>query len=215
DKKYIAFQKNGASTADSDVFLYNAATKELQNITAHTGDVGNGAQTFDVNSKYLYYLTDAGSEFKYVARYDLATGKSDVVEKTAWDVSYTYFSENDKYRVTAINEDARTKIKIYETATGKLVSLPQLPNADITGVNISPSEKLMAFYLNGDRSPSNLYVYDFVTKKATKLSDSLNPEIKPMELVDSQEIRYKSFDGVDVPSILYKRKPAMANNKDP
>ena len=215
DKKYIAFQKNGASTADSDILLYNTATKEMKNITAHTGDVGNGAETFDVNSKYLYYLTDAGSEFKYVARYDLATGKSDVVEKTPWDVTYTYFSQNGKYRVTAINEDARTKIKIYDTATGKLVSLPQLPNADITGVNISPSEKLMAFYLNGDRSPSNLYVYDFVAKKATKLTDSLNPEINPVDLVDSQVIRYKSFDGVEVPSILYKPKGASATSKVP
>jgi dipeptidyl aminopeptidase/acylaminoacyl peptidase len=215
DKKYVAFQKNGASTADSDIFLYNTATKEMKNITAHTGDVGNGAETFDVNSKYLYYLTDAGSEFKYVARYDLATGKSEVVEKTPWDVSYTYFSNNGKYRVTAINEDARTKIKIYDTATGKLVSLPQLPNADITGVNISPSEKLMTFYLNGDRSPSNLYVYDFVTKKATKLTDSLNPEINQADLVDSQVIRYKSFDGVEVPSILYKPKGASATSKVP
>ncbi len=215
DKKYIAFQKSGGSPADSDVFLYNTATKEMKNITAHTGDVANAAETFDITSKYLYYLTDAGSEFRYVARYDVATGKSETVEKSPWDVSYTYFSQNGKYRVTAINEDARTKIKIYETATGKLVSLPQLPNADITGVNISRSEKLMAFYLNGDRSPSNLYVYDFGTKKATKLTDTLNPEIDSADLVDSQVIRYKSFDGVDVPSILYKPKQASATNKVP
>jgi dipeptidyl aminopeptidase/acylaminoacyl peptidase len=215
DKKYIAFQKNGGSAADSDVWLYNIATKEMKNITEHTGDVANGAETFDVNSKYLYYLTDAGSEFRYVARYDVATGKSEVVEKSPWDVSYTYFSHTGKYRVTAANEDARTKIKIYETATGKLVNLPQLPNADITGVRISPSEKLMAFYLNGDRSPSNLYVYDFVTKKATKLTDSLNPEINSADLVESQVIRYKSFDGVDVPSILYKPKNASAASKVP
>ena len=215
DKKYIAFQKSGGSQADSNILLYNVVTKEIKNITEHTGDVANTAETFDVNSKYLYYLTDAGSEFKYVARYDLATGKSEVVEKAPWDVSYTYFSRNGKYRVTAINEDARTKIKIYETATGKLVPLPQLPNADITGVNISPSEKRMAFYLNGDRSPANLYVYDFVTKKATKLTDSLNPEINPADLVDSQVIRYKSFDGVEIPSILYKPKNASATNKAP
>jgi len=215
DEKYIAFQKNGGSAADSDVYLYNTATKEMKNITEHTGDMANGAETFDVNSKYLYYLTDSGSEFRYVARYDLATGKSEVVEKAPWDIAYTYFSRNGKYRVTAVNEDARTKIKIYDTATGKLVSLPQLPNADITGVNISPSEKLMAFYLNGDRSPSNLYVYDFVTKKATKLTDSLNPEINTADLVDSQVIRYKSFDGVDIPSILYKPKNASATNKAP
>src|SRR5829696_2552228 len=215
DKKYIAFAKSGGSPADSDIFIYNAATKEIKNITAHTGDVANSPEVFDVDSKNLYYLTDTGSEFKYVARYDLATGKTEVVEKAPWDISYSYFSNNGKYRVTAINEDARTRIKIYETATEKLVTLPQLPNADITGVNISRSEKLMAFYLNGDRSPSNLYVYDFTTKKATRLTDSLNPEINPADLADSQVIRYKSFDGVEIPSILYKPKHASAQNKVP
>lgn len=215
DKKFVAFEKSGGSPADSDVYLYDTATKELKNITAHSGDVANSAQTFDVQSKYLYYLSDAGGEFRYVARYDLANGKTEVVEKAPWDVFYTYFSHSGKYRVTAVNEDARTKIKIYDTASGKPVALPQLPNADITGVNISRSEKLMAFYLNGDRSPSNLYVYDFATKKATKLTDSLNPEINPADLVDSQVIRYKSFDGLEIPSILYKPKHASPQSKVP
>ena len=215
DEKYIAFEKTGGSPADSDIYLYNVATKEMKNITSHTGDVANSAQAFDIASKYLYYLTDSGSEFKYIARYNLANGKSEVVEKTPWDVAYTYFSHGGKYRVTAVNEDARTKIKIYDVATGKPVALPQLPNGDITGVRISDSEKLMAFYLSGDRSPSNLYVYDFATKKATKLTDSLNPEINPTDLVDSQVIRYKSFDGVEIPSILYKPKNASAQNKVP
>ena len=215
DKKFIAFEKSGGSQADSDVYLYNTATKELKNLTSHTGDVANSPQNFDPESKHLYFLTDSGSEFRYVARYSLATGKTEVMEKAPWDVFYTYFSRNGKYRVMAVNEDARTKIKIYEQATGKLVDLPKLPNADITGVNISPSEKLMAFYLNGDRSPSNLYVYDFATKKATKLTNSLNPEINPDDLVDSQVIRYKSFDGVEIPSILYKPKQASAQNKVP
>ncbi|HEY2961240.1 MAG TPA: S9 family peptidase [Pyrinomonadaceae bacterium] len=215
DKKFIAFDKSGGSQADSDVYLYDTATKELKNITTHTADVANNAQTFDVDSKNLYYLTDSGSEFRYVARYNLATGKTEVVEKAPWDVSYTYFSRNGKYRVIAVNEDARTKIKIYDQASGKLIDLPKLPNADITGVNISPSEKLMGFYLNGDRSPGNLYVYNFATRKATKLTDSLNPEINADDLVDSQMIRYKSFDGVEIPSILYKPKQASAQSKAP
>jgi dipeptidyl aminopeptidase/acylaminoacyl peptidase len=215
DKKFIAFQKSGGSQADSDVYLYNIATKEMKNLTPHTGDVTNSPQTFDVDSKYLYYLTDAGSEYAYVARYDLNTGKSETVEKAPWDISYTYFSRNGKYRVTAINEDARTRIKIYDQATGKTVPLPQLPNGVITGVNISPSEKLMAFYLNGDRSPSNLYVYNFATKKAAKLTESLNPEVNADDLVESEVIRYKSFDGLEIPSILYKPKNASAQQKAP
>ena len=215
DKKYVAFQKSGGSPADSDVYLYNTETKELKNLTQHSGDVSNTPQAFSADSKYLDYTTDQGSEFQYIARYHLATGKSTTVEKAPWDVSYTYYSRNGKYRVVAINQDARTKIKIYNAATGKLVPLPKLPNGDITGVNISPSERLMAFYLNGDRSPSDLHVYDFATRKVTKLSNSLNPEISAGDLVDSQVIRYKSFDGMEIPSILYKPHQASADNKAP
>ena len=62
----------------------------------------------------------------------------------------------------------------------------------------------MAFYLNGDRSPANLYDYDFATRKVTKLTNRLNPEINPVDLVDAEIIRYSSFDGMKIPAILFK-----------
>ncbi len=110
------------------------SSKELKKITPHTGEVSFNAQTFDPQSKYLYFTTDEGGEFQYVKRYDLATGKSEVVEKEPWDIYGTYFSWNGKYRVTVVNQDARTVIKICDAATGKLVPLPKLPDGDITGV---------------------------------------------------------------------------------
>jgi dipeptidyl aminopeptidase/acylaminoacyl peptidase len=214
DKKYIAFAKPN-TTIDTDIYVYNVETKELKNISQHQGDINQSPQTFDPNSRYLYYLTDEGSEFQYDARYELATGKKETVEKAPWDISNTYFSENGKYRVVGVNEDARTKIKIYDNQTGKEVRLPSLPSGDITAINISDSERLMTFYFNGSRSPNDLYVYDFKTRKATKLTDSLNPEINPADLVESEVIRYKSFDGMEIPSILYKPQGASAQAKAP
>ncbi|HEX8500722.1 MAG TPA: S9 family peptidase [Pyrinomonadaceae bacterium] len=215
DKRYIAFQKSGGTTNDSDAYLYDTQTRQLKNVTEHKGEVANSPAAFDPAAKYLYLLTDAGAEFRYVSRYELATGKTETVEKAPWDVVYTYFSENGRYRVTAVNQDARTVIRVDDTKTGKPVPLPKLPNGDITGVNISPSEKLMAFYLNGDRSPSNLYVYDFAAGKATKLTESLNPEINPEDLVASEVVRFKSFDGMEVPSILYRPHGADAAHRAP
>ena len=214
DEKYIAFAKP-TTTTDSDIYLYEIATKQTKNITSHTGEVGNSPSSFDPQSRYLYYLTDNGSEFSYVARYNLATGKSEPVEKAKWDINYTYFSRNGKYRVVGINEDARTKVIVYDNATGKPVALPKMPDGDITGINISDSEKLMAFYVNGDRSPANLHIYDFSTKQVRRLTDSLNPEINPADLVDAQVIRYKSFDGMLIPALLYKPHQASATNKAP
>ncbi|HKR59515.1 MAG TPA: S9 family peptidase [Pyrinomonadaceae bacterium] len=210
DKRYLVFNKSGDSTTDSDIYLYDTQSKEMKNITPHKGEISFGAQSFDPQAKFLYYTTDEGGEFQYLKRYELATGKSTEVEREPWDIVSTYFSHNGKYRVTVVNQDARTVIKIYNTATGKQVVLPKLPDGDITGVNISPSENRMAFYLNGDRSPANLYVYDFSTRKATKLTNSLNPAISATDLVDAENIRYKSFDGMEVPAILYK--PQNASN---
>ena len=215
DKRYIALNKSGDSSVDSDIFLYDTSSKELKKITPHEGEVSFGAQSFDPKSRFLYFTTDEGGEFQYVKRYDVATGKSEVIEKEPWDIQATYFSKNGKYRVTVINQDARTVIRMYDTASGKQIALPQLPAGDITGVNISPSEGRMAFYLNGDRSPANLYVYDFASRKATKLTDSLNPAISADDLVEAENIRYKSFDGMEIPAILYKPQQADATSKVP
>lgn len=215
DKRYLAFNKSGDSTTDADIYLFDITTKEMRNITPHQGEIAFNAQSFDPQSRFLYYTTDEGGEFQYLKRYELATGKSADVEREPWDIWTTYFSRNGKYRVTVVNRDARTVIKIYDTATGKQVTLPKLPDGDITGVTISPSEKRMAFYLNGDRSPANLYVYDFATRKATKLTNSLNPAISATDLVEAENIRYKSFDGMEVPAILYKPLQASDTAKVP
>lgn len=215
DKRFIAFGKPGKTTADGDVYLYDTGTKEMKSMTPHEGEVKNNPETFDVSGKYLYFLSDEGAEFAYVARYELATGNREVVEKTPWDVSSFGFSRNGKYRILATNEDARTRIKIVEEASGQPVELPTLPDGDITGLNISDSEKLMAFYHNGSRSPANLFVYDFASKKVTKLTQSLNPEITPADLVETKVIRYKSFDGLEIPAILYQPHGADGENKVP
>lgn len=215
DKRYIAFAKPGVTTADSDVYLYNTETREMKNLTAHKGEVDNQPQVFDPASKYLYLLSDDDAEFRYLARFALASGQREVVEKAPWDFSYIYFSRNGEYRVVATNEDARTKVKITEEATGEVIDLPPLPEGDITGVNISPSETRMAFYHEASRAPANLYLYDFAAKKMSRLTSSLNPEINSNDLVDGQVVRYRSFDGLEVPAILYQPRGASAQNKMP
>ncbi|WP_224248396.1 S9 family peptidase [Hyalangium gracile] len=214
DEKWIALDKP-RTTADSNIYLYDVAKKELKHITPHQGTAMYSAAEFDPASTALYYLTDDGSEFKRVARYTLATGKSEDVERADWDIMYTYFSRTGAYRVSGINEDGRTVIRLHDMKAGKQVALPQLPEGDITSVAIARSEKRMAFYHNGDRSPSNLYVYDFGTGKATRLTNTLSPHLDAEDLVEAQVVRFKSFDGMEIPNILFKPHQATAENKAP
>ncbi|MDY7227248.1 S9 family peptidase [Hyalangium rubrum] len=214
DEKWIALDKQ-RTTADSDIYLYDVAKKETQHITAHKGVATYTAASFDPASSALYFLTNDGSEFTRVASYTLADGKVADVEKADWDIMYTYFSQNGAYRVTAINEDGRTTIRLHDVKVGKQVALPQLPAGDITAVNIARSEKRMAFYHNGDRSPNNIYVYEFATGKATRLTNALSPEVDAEDLVEAQVVRFKSFDGMEIPNILFKPHQATAETKAP
>jgi hypothetical protein len=152
DAKWIALEKPNAR-ADSDIYLYEIATKEMKHLSPHQGTARYDVASFDRANRFLYYLTNDGDEFARVRRYELTTGQHEDVERAPWDIVFTYFSHNGKYRVTGINEDARTVIKVYEHATGKPVPLPKLPEGEISSVNISRSEHLMSFYLNSDRSP--------------------------------------------------------------
>jgi dipeptidyl aminopeptidase/acylaminoacyl peptidase len=212
DKKFMAFGKPGSSTADSDVYLYNTEMKEMKNITPHTGDVSNSPETFDPESKHLYFLSDEGSEFKYVARYDLASGQRDVAEKAKWDITSISFSRTGKYRVVTTNEDARTVTKVMEPATNRSNVLVA---GEVNDVRISDSENLMACYQGGSKSPPDLFVRDLALNKFVRLSKSLNPEISSADLVDGRVVRYKSFDGMEVPAILYQPYGATAQNKVP
>ncbi|EAU63396.1 S9 family peptidase [Stigmatella aurantiaca] len=214
DEKWIALGK-AQTTADSDIYLYDVAKKEHKHITAHEGIANHSVSEFDPDSTALYFLTDEGSEFSRVVRYVLATGKQEEVERANWDILYTSFSKKGTYRVTAINEDGHTVIRLHNMKAGKQVVLPQIPEGGITSVSFAPSEKRMAFYHVGDRSPSNLYVYEFATGKATRLTHALNPEIDPEDLVDTQVVRFKSFDGLEIPNILFKPHQATPENKSP
>ena len=89
----------------------------------------------------LYYLTNDGGEFTRVRRYDLATGKHEDVESADWDIPFTRFSHNGKYRVTAINEDGRTVHPgPRHRRPGELVPMPKLPEGDVTSVVFSRDE---------------------------------------------------------------------------
>ena len=73
----------------------------------------------------------------------------------------------------------------------------------------------MIFTVSSDRSSDNLYWYNVESKQLKQLTNTLNPEINSDHLVDAQVVRFKSFDGVEVPAIYYKPKQAGKDNKVP
>lgn len=215
DDRYIALSES-ITTNNSNMYLLDTQTGKTQLLSQHEGDVQYNPQYFSMDGKKLYYTTDEGSEFAYLASYDIATGEKNKVEEAPWDIMFANISRNGKYRYVAINNDARTEIKIYdESDGGKLISMAGLPAGDITGVNISDSEKLMSFYVSSSKSPSNLFVYNFETKEVKQLTNTMSKEINPDDLVAGEVVRFKSFDGMEIPCLFYKPKGLAEGEKVP
>ncbi len=214
DGKWIALGKP-TSTADSDVFVWNAVSKKIQHISKHEGTADYSAEAFDTASKWLYYTTNDGGEFARLKRYELSTGKHEEVQKADWDISWTFFSHKGRYRVTGVNQDARTAIQIVDAKTGKALEVPALPPGEISTVRISRSETKLAFRLDGDRGPNNLYVWEFGSAAPRRLTNTMSPDVDPEDLVESQVVRFPSFDGTTIPNIFYKPHQTTPDAKAP
>ena len=81
DKRFFAFRKV-ITEHNTDIYLLDRETEELKHLTPHEGDVYYDPQTFNVDSKSLYYLTNEDCEFNYLKKYDIKTGTSNTIEKT-------------------------------------------------------------------------------------------------------------------------------------
>ena len=211
DGRWLAVTR-ARNNADSDIFLVDLEepSAEPRHLTPHEGDASHGPVGFDPNVTELLYRTDAHGEFAEVWAYDLKTGEHRPVLQADWDVFTVYFSEKGTYRVSAVNVDASTEVTVVDTRSGETVEFPDVPGGDVTGVRFAPSETKLAFYVNSDTSPSNLYVWDLETGEHRRLTDTLNPEIQESHLVDGEVIRYPSFDGLEIPSVLYRPHQATA-----
>lgn len=224
DKRTIAFTRPN-TRQDSDVLLYDRDSGQTRVLTTHEGDVVNDFADFSPAGDAVYYTTDAGSEFLYLMRQDLATGASREVVRTDWDVAFADFSRDGHYLVVGINNDAVTELRLYRVSAGDeaagggeqltQVELPAMGSLNIVNVILAPDSSQMAFYAASSRSPNDLYLYGLDGSAPRQLTRSLNPAIDPQQLVEAEVVRFASFDGVEIPGLLYRPIQASATAKVP
>ncbi len=214
DERYLALGQT-ITTSSSNLFVLDQQTHQQKKVNADSTESANSAVQFSLDGKYLYYLTDEGSEFVYAARYEIATGRKEKVYEDKWDVIGMSISYNEKYRVVYVNEDGANKLHLFDHQTGKELAFPTIADGSIMSVSISRSERKMILYVGSSKAPGNLYSYDFESKALKQLTNTLNPDINEDDLVSAQVVRYKSFDGLEIPAIYYKPHQASEKNKVP
>jgi dipeptidyl aminopeptidase/acylaminoacyl peptidase len=202
------------------MYLFDAQTKETKKLSTDSLQAMLLIMPPVLNPmmSYLYYITNEGNDFSYIVKYNLATGAKEKFFSNKLGCKHICsMSENGKYHVIGINEDARDKVFYFMIMqAGKEIEMPKIEGGDIGGVTISRSEKKMLLTVVSDRSSANKYLYDLETKELKQLTKTLTPEINSDDLVDAEIVRFKSFDGqLEIPAVYYKPHNASATNKVP
>jgi dipeptidyl aminopeptidase/acylaminoacyl peptidase len=195
------------------MFIYNLETKQQVEISNQKANYWG--QGFDKDDNNYYYTTNYEGEFHYLMSYNIETGKRGLVYKTDWDVVNSYLSKNDTYRVIAVNEDAKNKIIVKNNKDSSLIKVKGLNKMNINSLSFSDDEKMMRVSAGSSNSPGDIYTYNILTAELKKITSNLNSNVDPSDLVSGEVIRYKSFDGLEIPAILYKPHAAKREAKVP
>jgi dipeptidyl aminopeptidase/acylaminoacyl peptidase len=214
DGRYLALVKERTS-ADNNLYLADLSAKSAPKlITTHKGNVSHAVYDFSRDGRTLVYSTDEAGEFNQAWAHDLASGAKKPMIAADWDVMFVQYSRSGRYRVHALNSDGSTDLTITDR-DGRAVALKGIPDGDVGGVRFNRDETMVAFTVASDTSPADIFVADLATGQARRLTKALNPAIDEAQLVEATVARFKSYDGLEVPGILYKPREASASNKVP
>ncbi len=207
--EYLALVKT-QTFANSNIYIANLKTKNTtpELVTQHEGNISYGSYGFTPDSKRLLFATDEFGEFNQGWTYELATKESKALIEADWDVSYIFYSPSGRYRVSAVNADGVTELELFDTQNNKPMALEGIPSGELSQIRFTADEKRIAFALNTDTSPRNIYTTDLQTGNSVKLTTALPAGVNEENLVTASIVRYPSFDGLDIPGILYMPKQA-------
>lgn len=212
-ERYIALTKEITSDKN-EMYLYDSKTKTTKRLS-NDKEANWSPMAFEKNDSIFYYTSNEDKEFSSLIKYNINTGKSEEIFKDKWDVMYMSLSEKEKYHIIFVNNDGKNKVLLFEHATGKPLKLPDFDDGDVISVIISNSENKLLLTVGSSTSSPNLYLYDIPTKKLKQLTSTLSKKINQDDLAKAEVIRFKSFDGKEIPAIYYKPLQASKNNKVP
>jgi dipeptidyl aminopeptidase/acylaminoacyl peptidase len=213
DKRYLALGRPRTST-DADIFLHDRRAGTTVHITRHSGQISYSPQEFTPDGRGLLITSDSGREFAALQSHDIASGRRTTVFAPPWDVLGAGYSKHGKYLVVGVNQDSRPDARLLDAATLKPVALRRMPPGLVRGIALSRDESAIAFYASDGSAPEDLWAGP-VGEAPHRLTDALNPEIRRADLVVPEVVRFRSYDSLEVPGLLYRPHQASAATKAP
>ena len=120
---------------------------------------------FTPDNQTFIYSTNEYGEFSQAWTLSLETGERAPLITDDWDVMYVGYSPSGRYQVSGVNNDASTDVSLIDLQTGEAVVLNNVPAGDLAQVRFNRDETAIAFGLNRDTAPYDLYYMPSAVKR--------------------------------------------------
>lgn len=152
-------------------------------------------------------LANEGREFFALQRIDLTTGEREYLLDRDWEIEALTLSADGRRLAVVVNEDGYGRLEAYEvTADARLgarLPLDEMPAGVASTPAWHPDGRSFAFTFEGPRHVPDVWVADVETGATRRLTSSQTRGLPIDSLPEPRLIRYRSFDGREIPAFYY------------
>jgi dipeptidyl aminopeptidase/acylaminoacyl peptidase len=227
--KFVLSRSGVEKSLDNDLFLVDVATKKETHLTPHTDAAEFGSVNFLGDD--IIFTTNDGREFEGIALMKRKNAASDdwsaanrhtvIVADEKWDIGGVTLSDDASMMAYGVNREGYAELfvrriqgKGASARIAKKAEAIKLPARGIVGGgSISKDGTKMAFAFSSPQHNGDIWLYDFKSKALTQVTQSDRAGIDPRTFVTPELIKFKSFDGREIPAWYYipsseKNRPA-------
>lgn len=207
---------------DNDLYLLNRTTGEFKLLTTHDNFKEPSefrSASFDFTGKKLYYIANFKSDYFRLCQYDFESGKTSYPELSYLskyrdrDINNLYFSGDRTKMLLLVNDEGYDRLFMYDLAGNKEISIPdKLNSSSITAIKFSKDNSKLIIGINSYSNPSVLYEWEIASNTVSQITYPSLGGVDPESFVEPELVKYKSFDGLEIPAFLYLPKTGSQKN---
>lgn len=145
---------------------------------------------------------------------NLDTGEVRWLSEAGIDESSGKFSSDGRWLTAMVNHESQVRPVLYEVESGNRHELKLPPGMGFGSAFVNQNKDLLVTFATDTARPS-LFLYHIDGDTYEVLLQAEYSSINPDVFVPSEHIYYRSFDGRDIPALLYHSKETGSDHKLP
>jgi len=202
DGRFVAYLHHPLDDLDrTDIMLADIQAGTAGPVTK-TPERENTAPDWSPEGQRLAYTSERPGFFELFIL-DTKSGEEKQVTHLGHDIDdYSWCPDGNRIACT-VNRGGSLDLAILEVDSGRIDYL-----RSGGGVHSRPhwllDGRTLSFEYEDPAHPPDVFTIDVGTRRARQLTFSTPPALAVLDLVTPELISYKSFDGVEIPSVLYR-----------